>query len=202
MGKLIFLPVSIGGGILAGIISKKLFAGVWGLIDGQEPPQAEHRDVNLAKLAFALVLEGAVFRLVKGIVDHGSRHGYRHRPSGRRAPSTHARRSPAFRDGCSTTAWVSLYRDDGPSHSTAQGSAGVVQPDGLSQASTRSGREHGCDGRMGQRRAVRRGRAPKPCSLSLGPLNPVSKVDEVSPDIWSTFSGRCERARLRWRRSR
>ena len=76
MGKLVFLPVSIGGGILAGIISKKLFHGVWRLIDDQEPPQAEHRDVNLAKLALALVLEGAVFRLVKGLVDHGSRQAF------------------------------------------------------------------------------------------------------------------------------
>ncbi len=73
MLKLIFLPISIGGGILAGTISKKLFAVLWGRIDHQEPPQPEHRQIDLGKLALALVLEGAVFRLVKGLVDHGSR---------------------------------------------------------------------------------------------------------------------------------
>lgn len=76
VGKLIFLPVSIGGGVLAGVIRKRLFAGVWRLIDHDEPPQAAHRQIKLGKLALALVLEGALFRLVKGLVDHGSRHGF------------------------------------------------------------------------------------------------------------------------------
>lgn len=77
MGKLIFLPISIGAGLLAGAVSKKLFALLWGLIDGEEPPKAEHRRINLGKLALALVLEGALFRLVKGLVDHGARHAFR-----------------------------------------------------------------------------------------------------------------------------
>jgi hypothetical protein len=68
--------MSIGGGILAGAISKKLFAGLWGLLDHEQPPRAEHRRVNLSKLALALVLEGALFRLVKGLVDHGARHAF------------------------------------------------------------------------------------------------------------------------------
>jgi hypothetical protein len=77
VGKLIFLPISIGGGLIAGTTSKKLFARLWGLIDHEEPPQAEHRRINLAKLALALALEGAVFRLMKGLVDHSSRHAFR-----------------------------------------------------------------------------------------------------------------------------
>jgi hypothetical protein len=76
MGKLIFLPLSIGGGLLAGVVSKKLFAMLWGLIDKEAPPQPEHRRVHPGKLAIALALEGAVFRLVKGFVDHGSRRGF------------------------------------------------------------------------------------------------------------------------------
>jgi hypothetical protein len=77
MGKLIFRPLGIGSAILAGAIGKKLFAGLWRLIDHEEPPRAEHRRIDLGKLAFALVLEGAVFRLVKGLVDHGARHAFR-----------------------------------------------------------------------------------------------------------------------------
>ena len=33
MGKLVFLPVSLGGGLLAGVIGKNLFGVIWGLID-------------------------------------------------------------------------------------------------------------------------------------------------------------------------
>jgi Protein of unknown function (DUF4235) len=74
--KFIFLPFSIIGGILAGLIGKKIFEQVWGLIDDQEPPEAKHRDVEYAKLAGALLMEGAIFRLVRGFFDHGARRGF------------------------------------------------------------------------------------------------------------------------------
>ena len=76
MGKVVFLPVSIGGGLLAGLIGKKLFGLMWGTIDDQDPPQSEHRRIHLGKLALALAIEGALFSLVKGFVDHGFRHAY------------------------------------------------------------------------------------------------------------------------------
>ena len=74
--KVIFLPISIVGGILAGLVGKKLFEQIWGLIDDQEPPDAKHREVEYAKLAAALLLEGAIFRLVRGFFDHGARRGF------------------------------------------------------------------------------------------------------------------------------
>jgi hypothetical protein len=74
--KFIFLPVSILGGLLAGLIGKKIFEQIWGLIDDQEPPDAEHREVDYFKLAAALLLEGAIFRLIRGFVDHGARRGF------------------------------------------------------------------------------------------------------------------------------
>jgi hypothetical protein len=76
MTKLLFLPVSLGTGILAGIISKKVFEVLWRAIDDEAPPQPEHRQTTLGKLALALTIEGALFRLVKGLVDHASRHGF------------------------------------------------------------------------------------------------------------------------------
>jgi len=74
--KVVFLPISIVGGILAGLIGKKLFEAAWGLIDKEEAPEAQHRDISYGKLAAALLLEGAIFRLVRGFVDHGARHGF------------------------------------------------------------------------------------------------------------------------------
>ena len=74
--KFVFLPVSILVGVLAGLVSKKLFDLVWGLIDDQEAPEPKHRDIQLAKLIPALALEGAVFRLIRGMADHGSRHAF------------------------------------------------------------------------------------------------------------------------------
>ena len=73
--KAVFVPVSIAGGLLAGIVGKKIFEQVWGVFDDQEPPEAEHRQIDYRKLAVALALEGAIFRLVKGFADHGMRQG-------------------------------------------------------------------------------------------------------------------------------
>jgi hypothetical protein len=49
---------------------------LWGLIDDEEAPEPKHRDLPLAKLVLALVVQGAIFRLVRGMADHGMRHGY------------------------------------------------------------------------------------------------------------------------------
>lgn len=73
MAKILFAPLSIAAGLLAGLLGRKLFEGAWGLIDGQQPPEPEQRDVGWPKLLAALVIEGAIFRLVKGLVDHGAR---------------------------------------------------------------------------------------------------------------------------------
>lgn len=74
--KLVFMPIGIVGGLLAGSVAKKLFELVWGLFDDEEAPKAKHREVEVPKLAFALALEGAIFRAVRGLADHGSRRGF------------------------------------------------------------------------------------------------------------------------------
>lgn len=79
MVKLLFAPISIVSGLIAGIAGRKLFARLWALADKEQPPQPEHRAVTWPKLAGALVLEGAVFRLVKGAVDHASREWFARR---------------------------------------------------------------------------------------------------------------------------
>jgi hypothetical protein len=74
--KFAFIPVSLLGGLLAGLLGQKIFDAIWGKVDEQEPPQPEHREVRLAKLAIALIIEGAIFRLVKGLFDHAARRGF------------------------------------------------------------------------------------------------------------------------------
>jgi Protein of unknown function (DUF4235) len=74
--KIAFTPLSIVLGLVAGIVGKKIFEQIWGLIDEEEPPDAKHREINYPKLVAALIFEGAIFRLVKGLVDHGARQGF------------------------------------------------------------------------------------------------------------------------------
>jgi Protein of unknown function (DUF4235) len=76
MSKIVFIPVSVLGGIAAGFVGKKLFELVWGMIDEEEPPDPKHRDTSWPKLLIALALEGAIFRAVRGLFDHGSRRSF------------------------------------------------------------------------------------------------------------------------------
>jgi hypothetical protein len=74
--KFVFTPISIAGGLLAGLITTKIFEQLWGLVDKEEPPDAQHRHVDYRKLVVALLVEGAIFRLIRGFVDHSSRRGF------------------------------------------------------------------------------------------------------------------------------
>ena len=76
MDKVLFVPFSIGGGFLAARVGKALFDKLWGLVDDEDAPRAKHREIDPAKLAVALVLEGAVVFLIRGLFDHGARQAY------------------------------------------------------------------------------------------------------------------------------
>lgn len=71
--KFVFAPVSIVLGLIAGMLGQKVFERLWGLLDEEEPPSPEHREFSWPKLIAALLVEGAIFRLVKGLTDHGAR---------------------------------------------------------------------------------------------------------------------------------
>jgi Protein of unknown function (DUF4235) len=71
--KLLFAPIGVIAGLLAGLLAQKGFDFVWSRFDDEEAPEPEDREVSYPKLAVALALEGAIFRVVKGMVDHRAR---------------------------------------------------------------------------------------------------------------------------------
>jgi hypothetical protein len=74
--KLLFVPVSIVVGLIAGFLSKALFNQLWGLIDKEEPPDSKHRHISWGKLVIAAALQGAIFRAIKEATDHYSRQAF------------------------------------------------------------------------------------------------------------------------------
>jgi hypothetical protein len=76
MSKLLFRPFGIAAGIAAGLIGKRLFQGLWRVDDDAKPPKPGERPAPIGKLALALAFEGALFRLVRGLAEHGSRHAF------------------------------------------------------------------------------------------------------------------------------
>jgi hypothetical protein len=73
---LVFRPVGILAGVLAGVVGKKIFDFVWGLIDDEDAPEPKYREIGFGKMVVALLLEGAIFRVLRGLADHGARHGF------------------------------------------------------------------------------------------------------------------------------
>jgi hypothetical protein len=72
----IFTPIGLVLGLAGGQLAKKLFDLVWSLFDDEEAPRPKHREIPLAKMLVALLIEGAIARLVRGLIDHGARHGW------------------------------------------------------------------------------------------------------------------------------
>jgi hypothetical protein len=74
--KVLFAPIGIGAGLLAGFVAQKAFDRIWAAIDDEDPPEPDRRGTPVAKLVAALAIEGAVFRIVKGLTDRGVRSGF------------------------------------------------------------------------------------------------------------------------------
>jgi hypothetical protein len=73
MSRFLFVPVGIAGGLVAGAISKKLFDLLWSRVSKEEAPEPEHREVSWPQLVAALALQGAIFRVSRGVVERCSR---------------------------------------------------------------------------------------------------------------------------------
>jgi hypothetical protein len=76
MERFLFIPFGILAGLIAGMAGRMAFDKLWSMIDDEEPPEPEHRDVSVAKLALSLAMEGAIFRAVRGVAEHGARRGF------------------------------------------------------------------------------------------------------------------------------
>ena len=74
--NLLFRPIGIALGIVSGMGARKLFDLIWSRIDDEEAPNPEHRELNWGKFIAAMLVEGAIFRLVRGFIDHHSRRAF------------------------------------------------------------------------------------------------------------------------------
>jgi hypothetical protein len=74
--RFVFAPIGILAGLAAGFAAQKVFDRAWSILDEEEAPEPEDREVSYPKLVAALLIEGAIFRLVKGMVDRSVRSGF------------------------------------------------------------------------------------------------------------------------------
>lgn len=71
--NLLFRPVGLIAGFMAGFVARKLFDQIWVRVDDSDPPDPGDRDISTGKLVAALVLEGVIFTVTRGLVDRYTR---------------------------------------------------------------------------------------------------------------------------------
>lgn len=80
--RILFAPLSILAGLVAGLLGKKLFELIWNRIDDEEAPDASHHEVTWPKVLLASSIEGAIFRGTRAATDRGARVAF-YRATGR-----------------------------------------------------------------------------------------------------------------------
>jgi hypothetical protein len=73
---LIYKPIAIVLGLIAGFISRKIFDQVWGLIDDEEPPKPNTQLATWPKVLAAAAVEGLTFRMTRAAVERAGASGF------------------------------------------------------------------------------------------------------------------------------
>ena len=66
---LIYKPIAVVLGLLAGFLSRKIFDQVWGLIDEAEPPKPNTERASWPKVLAAAAIQGITFRVTRATVE-------------------------------------------------------------------------------------------------------------------------------------
>jgi pectin methylesterase-like acyl-CoA thioesterase len=76
--KLLYKPFGIVLGILAGLLSKKLFEALWGVLDKEEPPKPTTKEADWTKVIAAAAVQGVTFKVTRAAVDRAGAKGWDH----------------------------------------------------------------------------------------------------------------------------
>jgi len=74
--KLIYKPLGIIFGLLAGLVSKKIFEQIWGLVDKEEPPKPTTQEATWPKVLAAAAVQGITFKVTRAAVDRAGAKGF------------------------------------------------------------------------------------------------------------------------------
>jgi hypothetical protein len=76
--KLLYKPIGILLGILAGLLGRKAFDFVWTKIDDEEPPEPTTEETSWRRVLAAAAVQGVIFRTTRVAVDRYGAIAWRH----------------------------------------------------------------------------------------------------------------------------
>lgn len=74
--KLVYKPFGIVMGLLAGLVSKKIFDFIWARFDDQEAPKPTTQEADWPKILGAAAVQGMVFKTTRAVVDRQGAKGF------------------------------------------------------------------------------------------------------------------------------
>src|ERR1700754_1476035 len=63
--KILYKPFGLIVGLIAGLVSQKVFNAVWGIFDKEEPPKPTTQEANWTKVIAAAAVQGVTFRVTR-----------------------------------------------------------------------------------------------------------------------------------------
>lgn len=73
--KFIYKPIAIVVGLLAGMIGRKVFEKLWGLVAENDPKDADDRDAAWAEVIVSAAVGGAIVKVVQALIRRGGAKG-------------------------------------------------------------------------------------------------------------------------------
>ena len=74
--KFIYKPIAIVIGLIAGMIGRKVFEQVWGMVADDDPRDPDDRDGTWAEILASAAIGGAIMKVVQALVRRGGAKGF------------------------------------------------------------------------------------------------------------------------------
>ena len=74
--KLIYKPIGIVLGVLAGLLGRRIFNFAWAQIDDEDPPKPTTEVAPWSKVLVAAALQGMIYRITRVVVDREAAKGW------------------------------------------------------------------------------------------------------------------------------
>lgn len=76
--KLLYKPFGVLAGILGGLVARRLFTALWGVVDEREPPEATTERASWPKVLGAAAIQGVTFSVTRAAVDRAGARTFEH----------------------------------------------------------------------------------------------------------------------------
>jgi hypothetical protein len=76
--KLLYKPFGLLAGIVSGLLARRLFTALWGVVDDEEPPEATTERASWPRVLGAAAVQGVTFSVTRAAVDRAGARAFNH----------------------------------------------------------------------------------------------------------------------------